>query len=92
MTARLVKRCLEEGCDELTERSRCPEHWRERYGHRHKQARRRWSRLVACGGVGCNRCCHPIRPGEPWQLDHRPDGSWPAHVECNQRAAANGIA
>jgi hypothetical protein len=40
------------------------------YGAFHQQARARVAPLVAAGRAICTRCRRPIKPGEPWDLDH----------------------
>ena len=51
--------------------------------------------LVKLGGVICVRCGEEIKPYEPWDLDHDPDGGpraylGPSHARCNR--ATNGSA
>jgi hypothetical protein len=62
-----------------------------RYGHDHRGLRTRVAREVATGAVRCCRCGDPIRPGEPWDLDHADDGPGyrgAAHRSCNRSAGA----
>jgi hypothetical protein len=59
------------------------------YGQAHKAMRRRLDPVVQTGTVPCVRCGELIKPGTPWQLDHRDDGrGWlgPSHASCNARA------
>lgn len=45
--------------------------------------------MVEAGSELCSRCGFPIRPGEPWDLDHNDDGvGWRgvSHQDCNRRA------
>jgi hypothetical protein len=80
-------------CGELThDGTRCAEHRRQRYGRRHRAARLYWAGIVGYGTTYCSRCGEVIIPGTDWQLDHRPGGSHPSHLSCNQRAAARGLA
>ena len=63
------------------------------YGAVHKRARARIAPIVAAGQAICTRCHRPIRPGEPWDLDHQdfPAGiahragayRGPSHRSCN---------
>ena len=61
------------------------------YGIRHRDLRRRFSRLVASGEARCARCRRLIGPDEPWDLDHADDRNGylgPAHRRCNRSVAA----
>ena len=69
---------------------------RARYGRAHQADRARWAPKVNAGEVDCCRCAEPIEPdptriGGGWDLDHRPDGSKPAHDDCNRRAGARSM-
>lgn len=58
-----------------------------RYGGTHRQLREAVRSAVEAGGAACVRCGAPIRPGEPWDLDHAQDGvtyRGPAHARCNR--------
>lgn len=57
----------------------------------HAAARAAIAPTVDAGGVPCVRCGLPIRPGEPWDLDHGDDPrpghyAGPAHASCNRGA------
>ena len=58
------------------------------FGHQHQRIRRRWTPLVASGGVACARCHEPIVPDEPWDLGHvdgdRSRYAGPEHRRCNR--------
>ena len=43
------------------------------YGTSHQAVRKQLAPMVAAGLAVCARCLRPITPGEPWDLDHRPD-------------------
>jgi hypothetical protein len=63
------------------------------YGSRHQRLRAYWHPLVQAGQVSCARCGNPIKPGEPWHLDHDDDRRrylGPSHSACN--IAAGGRA
>jgi hypothetical protein len=67
------------------------------YGIAHQRERARVARIVAAGQAICTRCRKPIRPGEPWDLDHvdLPNGlahrigayRGPSHRSCNIAAS-----
>lgn len=64
---------------------------RVRYGREHREMRRRVAAFVASGAAVCSRCGEPIRPDEPFDLDHADNGDGyrgPSHSDCN-RAAPN---
>lgn len=57
-----------------------------RYGAEHQDLRQRYKRAMIHGPMPCGRCGKPIDPGEPWDLDHLPDGTRrPSHAACNRR-------
>lgn len=96
-----MRRCLD--CGTLVEASRCTDCTSKknrakiaargnRYGPAHQRERVAWERAMRFGGVDCTRCGEPINPGQPWDLDHRPDGQWPAHAACNRAAGGRGEA
>ena len=66
------------------------------YGAAHRTLRANIARAVAAGRAECARCGLPIRPGEPWDLDHGPDRSsylGASHARCNRvQGARNGAA
>jgi hypothetical protein len=66
------------------------------YGAAHRSLRAGVARVVEAGEAVCARCGLPIRPGEPFDLDHGPDRSsylGPSHRGCNRQAGArNGAA
>lgn len=89
--------CLD--CGAITNGSRCPECASrkdrkrqaargDRYGQDHRALRREWLPHVRAGIVACTRCGELIRPDDPFDLDHRPHGSFPAHQACNRAAGA----
>lgn len=91
--------CLD--CGAITNGSRCPDCASrkdrkrqaargDRYGQDHRALRREWLPHVRAGTVICCRCPDLIKPGEPWDLDHRMNGSFPAHASCNRSAGARG--
>lgn len=69
-------------------------------GRRVQRLRAKWEPLVMAGQCVCPFCRAPIRPGQPWDLDHRipkilaPEAIWdegnhrPAHATCNRRHGA----
>ena len=72
--------------------SRCPQchsQHRRKYGPSHRAERLRWLPAVARGTVACTRCGLPIPAGAQWDLDHRVDGSFPAHARCNRAAGGS---
>lgn len=98
-----MKVCAEPGCPTLTRATRCPDHTRQLdrargtrqqrgYGLEHEAERKRWSPLVATGGVKCWRCRERISADEPWDLGHddrdRSKYRGPEHVRCNRATAA----
>ena len=62
------------------------------YGNAHQKLRKQVEIAVDCGEACCARCAQPIRPGEPWHLDHDDDDRQayigPSHATCNTRAGA----
>ena len=48
-----------------------------KYGRQHRRVRAKWERIVNSGSAVCPRCKKPIRPYEPWDLDH--DDTDPTH-------------
>ncbi len=79
-------------CGKLQRLALCKACRRRRYGAGHQAARRAWAlRLEAGEPVACCRCDGPIDPADPWDLDHRPGGSHPAHATCNRSAGARSI-
>jgi hypothetical protein len=58
------------------------------YGRHHQVLRAQVAPAVAAGTVKCARCGKPIRPGEPWDLDHddtnRKRYLGPSHRKCNR--------
>jgi hypothetical protein len=94
------RRCIENECGELTERTRCPTHqqalahqrgYTTEYKVAHQRARRALAPQVAAGTT-CTRCGLPLHPTQPWDADQRPWGWEPAHSNCNRSAGARGIA
>jgi len=93
--------CLEPGCPETTERTRCPRHEAQRqrgrarptttqrgYGSHHQSAREQLARTLP---APCWYCGTTIGTGERWDAAHRVDGRPQfgyvvAHPACNQRA------
>jgi hypothetical protein len=64
---------------------------KRKLSNRHRQERRRLAPRVNRGTVRCVFCGELIEPGEPWDLDHKPDlKGWtgPAHRHCNRSAGA----
>jgi len=67
-----------------------------KYGWKHQQERARWAPVVASGQAVCCEivCLMPtrtIRPDEPWDLAHTPDGGaylGPSHAPCNRSEGA----
>lgn len=63
------------------------------YGYAHRQARKRFARLVATGTVVCARagCGRLIDPDEDWDLGHddsdRTRYVGPEHAACNRATA-----
>jgi hypothetical protein len=58
------------------------------YGQHHQTLRAQIAPQVAAGVVNCARCGKPIRPGEPWDLDHTDDRTsylGPSHRRCNRQ-------
>lgn len=98
------RRCPAKGCPKiLTQGERyCPTHAREYEGRRgtpvqrgydqaHRARRAAWQARIDAGQrVTCARCCQPIRPAEPWALDHddldRTKYLGPSHASCNNAA------
>lgn len=65
------------------------------YGTEHQQLRRQWAPKVAAGLVDCSRCDAPIRPGQPWHLDHTDDRTGylgPSHALCDSTAGGRAAA
>lgn len=60
------------------------------YDREHRNTREELAPLVLAGGVRCARCGDPIRPGQPWDLDHDDTDKsryrGPSHRWCNQSA------
>lgn len=57
------------------------------YGAAHQKERQRWARLVETGKANCTRCLNPIKPDQPWDLDHNDDRTGylgAAHQTCNR--------
>jgi hypothetical protein len=58
------------------------------YGTEHRKLREHWAEQVATGTVRCAKpgCGQLIQPGEPWDLGHAPDRSYPRpeHQACNR--------
>jgi len=57
------------------------------YGHQHQHRRAQLEPLVAAGTTTCARCHTPIRPGQPWDLDHTNDRTGylgASHRHCNR--------
>jgi hypothetical protein len=96
------RKCAEPGCEihfiPKSSRNRyCLRHRRRKprdpmhdlkYGTVHRQTRAVWRSRVARGDVILPEVWGPIRPGEPWDLDHRDDGRaylGPSHSRCNRR-------
>lgn len=79
----MKRRCLEPGCNQISDRTRCAMHrseqgrkWRQANPtHRedHKRARAALAVEVASGNATCSRCSKPVRPGDAWEADRRPD-------------------
>jgi KaiC/GvpD/RAD55 family RecA-like ATPase len=64
----------------------------QRYGHEHKQLRKRWATMVEAGQATCWRCGQPIHPRAAWDLGHDDTNPTmhrgPEHRRCNRGAAA----
>lgn len=98
---RAKKICGKPGCTTPTTATLCTTHAREAdkargtstqrgYGTAHTNARKAAAPQVATGAVNCARCGEPIRPGQPWHLDHSDNRSkyiGPSHDLCNLSAA-----
>jgi len=60
------------------------------YGSHHQLVRRELTALVASGMATCARCGKPIKPDEPWDLDHddidRRIYIGASHASCNRGA------
>lgn len=63
----------------------------------HRERTTYWQPLVNLGRITCPLCNQPIRPGQPWDLDHNPPlalggnpngPKHPAHAHCNRAAGA----
>jgi hypothetical protein len=63
---------------------------RRRYSSPHQQLRAQVAVAVERGDAVCARCGEPIRPGEPWDLDHAEGNGngylGPSHSSCNRAA------
>ena len=58
----------------------------ERWGYEHRKERRRWVAPVASATLHCGRCGLLIQAGQPWDLDHLPNGRRaPSHRRCNRQ-------
>lgn len=91
--------CLETGCPTLTDRTRCPEHERERdrargsstergYGTEHRKLRAQLA--PAAIGTNCHFCGKPMLSSQSLALDHTEDRTGYrgiVHLACN---AADG--
>ncbi len=61
-----------------------------KYDRHHRRVRAKYAASVASGGAVCARCHKPIRPGEPWDLDHDDTDPLqrrylgPSHRGCNR--------
>lgn len=75
-----MKVCAEPGCGELSDKTRCADHRREKrqarelikgdrhaqgYGQAHRLERKRWARIVDAGEATCARCGERISPIDP---------------------------
>jgi len=84
----MMRVCLEPGCPEVQDESRCAFHRRDQrtahtlrkgnreaqgYGTAHRKERARWVPKVASGKATCARCGERISPLEDWHLDHTDD-------------------
>ena len=102
--ALMQRPCIERGCPNLTPRTRCPAHERERdarrgsstqrgYGAEHQRARERLrATLPAPCGYGCGVI---LWPNGRWVAAHvvdgNPDAGWIAScLRCNERAKRTG--
>jgi hypothetical protein len=58
------------------------------YGAMHRRLRDRYLAVVASGAPKCARCGKPIRPDEPWDLDHSDEDRrlylGPSHARCSR--------
>lgn len=94
--------CIEPGCPQLTDTTRCPAHTRTRdkqrgtrqqrgYDQAHVKLRAEWAAIVARGTTDCARCGHRIEAGEPWDLGHHDTDrslyAGPEHRRCNRATA-----
>lgn len=64
------------------------------YGTAHRRARQRIAHHVNTGNATCARCGQPIRPGQPWDLDHTDDRTsylGPSHRHCNRGARPENV-
>lgn len=62
------------------------------YGHGHRKTRAALEAAVASGNTRCARCGRPIKPGQPWDLDHTPDRTGylgASHAHCNRARLDN---
>lgn len=93
--------CPKAGCPFPTDGRYCTKHNAEYekqrgsreargYGAEHRKARARLNLEVQAGITTCARCQQPIKPGEPWALDHDDNdrGKYlgPSHSYCNNSA------
>lgn len=71
----------------------CQNTTRRGYGSSHQRRRKALKADVDAGRTNCSRCGQPIRPGEPWDLDHTPDRRTylgPSHARCNRAGFLKG--
>lgn len=104
-----IRVCRKPGCPEIIDaaayKGLCDVHRKEHdrsrgtrtergYGPDHQTERARITKLINAGlTIHCARCHKPIRPGQPWALDHNDQRTGylgPSHELCNDRAG--GIA
>lgn len=98
----MQRRCIEPGCTELTERTRCATHQREymlkrgytsEYKQAHREARRMLAPRLLHGGYPCSRGCGTIlTTTSNWEADQRTYGWDITCATCNRKAGALGHA
>jgi hypothetical protein len=95
--------CSKPGCPNVHDKpGMCPTCARERdrargtktqrgYGPDFQRERRQWIKTIELGNVRCYRCAKPIKPGDPFHLDHDDNNRdilrGPSCPRCNLSAA-----